>query len=85
MDDAIYYELWVISIATCASAKGYSTKLYAYCKDSLELFFSRIMYVHMLQRLFKTAVEPNTCNFFLGLLRQISCLLNVCGIRLLGA
>ncbi|GFV61150.1 transposable element Tcb1 transposase [Trichonephila clavipes] len=35
---------------------------------SLELSSSRIMHDHMLQRLFQTSVQPNTCNFFLGLL-----------------
>ncbi|GFW87340.1 hypothetical protein TNCV_1267131 [Trichonephila clavipes] len=34
-------------------------------KAALELLFSRIMQTHMLQRQFKTSVQPNTCNFFL--------------------
>ncbi|GFU85934.1 transposable element Tcb1 transposase [Trichonephila clavipes] len=37
--------------------------------SSQELSFSRIMHAHMLQRLFETSVQPNTCNSFsLGLL-----------------
>ncbi|GFX84584.1 transposable element Tcb1 transposase [Trichonephila clavipes] len=41
-------------------------------KAFLELSFYRIMHAHMLQRLFETFVQPNTCNFFLGILfRQI--------------
>ncbi|GFV65025.1 transposable element Tcb2 transposase [Trichonephila clavipes] len=31
---------------------------------SLELTFSRTMHVSMLQRLFETSVQPNTCNSF---------------------
>ncbi|GFW46378.1 uncharacterized protein TNCV_4810661 [Trichonephila clavipes] len=35
----------------------------------------------MLQRLYETSVQPNTYNFFLGLLfRRICCLLSTCGI-----
>ncbi|GFY10055.1 uncharacterized protein TNCV_1946001 [Trichonephila clavipes] len=40
-------------------------------KASLELSFSRIMHVHMLQRLFETSVQPHTCNFILGLLIRL--------------
>ena len=40
----------------------------------------------MLQRLFETSVQPNTCNFFLELLIQrIGHLLSTCGIRLVSA
>ncbi|GFY30989.1 uncharacterized protein TNCV_1629621 [Trichonephila clavipes] len=54
-------------------------------KASLELSFSRIMHSHMLQRLFETSVQPNTCNFFLGLLiRRICHLLSTCEIWLVG-
>ena len=50
---------------------------------SLGLFFSRLKQAHMLQRLFETSIQPNICNFFLGLLiRQICCLLSLCGIWL---
>ena len=47
--------------------------------------FSRIMHDHMLQRLFKVFVQPNTCNVFLGLLiRRIRGLLSMCEIWLVG-
>ncbi|GFU46046.1 transposable element Tcb2 transposase [Trichonephila clavipes] len=36
-------------------------------KASLELSLSRIMHARELQKLFETSVQPNTCNFFLGL------------------
>ncbi|GFX82567.1 uncharacterized protein TNCV_2167151 [Trichonephila clavipes] len=68
MDDPIFYELRVISIATGASIKCYSSKSFSHYKASLELSFSRIMHAHMLQRLFETSVQPNSYSFFLGLL-----------------
>ncbi|GFW82301.1 transposable element Tcb1 transposase [Trichonephila clavipes] len=52
LDDPICYELWVISIATGTSMRCYSPKSFPSFKASLELYFSRIMHVHMLQRLF---------------------------------
>ncbi|GFY14994.1 uncharacterized protein TNCV_235441 [Trichonephila clavipes] len=42
-------------------------------KSSLELSFRRIMHAHMLQTLFETSVQPNTCDFFLGLLIDRTC------------
>ncbi|GFU38479.1 uncharacterized protein TNCV_2434251 [Trichonephila clavipes] len=46
----------------------------------LELSFSSIMHAHMLQRLFETSVQPNTCNSSLGLvIRRICRLLSTCG------
>ncbi|GFY02749.1 transposable element Tcb2 transposase [Trichonephila clavipes] len=42
MDDPIYYELRVISIATCTSVKCYSPKSFPSFKASLELSFSSI-------------------------------------------
>ena len=81
MDDPVCYELRVISIATGTSVKCYSPKSFSSFKASLELSFSRIMHAHMLQRLFETSVQPNTCNFFLGqLIRRICHLLSKCGI-----
>ncbi|GFV01072.1 uncharacterized protein TNCV_1009931 [Trichonephila clavipes] len=62
MDDSIFYELKVISIATGTSFKA-----------SLELSFSKIMHAHMLHRLLETSAQPNTCNFFLGLLIHRIC------------
>ncbi|GFT76280.1 uncharacterized protein TNCV_564531 [Trichonephila clavipes] len=73
MDDPIYCELRVISIATGTSVKCYNPKSFPSFKTSLELSFSRIMHAHMLQRLFETSVQPNTCNFFLGLLIRRIC------------
>ncbi|GFW17234.1 uncharacterized protein TNCV_1957051 [Trichonephila clavipes] len=85
MEDPICYELRVISIATGTSVKCYSPKSFPSFKASLELSFSRIMHAHMLQRLFETSVQPNTCNFFLGLLiRRICRLLSTRGIWLVG-
>ncbi|GFT72536.1 uncharacterized protein TNCV_973981 [Trichonephila clavipes] len=79
----ICYELRVISIATGTSVKCYSPKSFPSFQASLELSFIRIMHAHMLQRLFKTYVQPNTCNFFLGLLiRRLYRLLSTCGIWL---
>ena len=56
MDDRICYELRVISLATSMSMKCYSPKSFLSFKASLELSFSRIMHIHMLQRLFETSV-----------------------------
>ncbi|GFX40466.1 uncharacterized protein TNCV_1412761 [Trichonephila clavipes] len=53
MDDPICYELREISIATGTFVKCYSPKSFLSFKASLELYFSRIMHVHMLQRLFE--------------------------------
>ncbi|GFV59714.1 uncharacterized protein TNCV_1907851 [Trichonephila clavipes] len=63
MDDTICYELRVISTAT--SVKWYRPKSFPSFKASLKLSFSRKVHAHMLQRLFETSVQPNTCNFFL--------------------
>ena len=61
MKDPICYELRVISIPTGTSVKYNSLKSFLSFKASLELFFSRIMHAPMLQRLFETFVQPNTC------------------------
>ncbi|GFV30794.1 transposable element Tcb1 transposase [Trichonephila clavipes] len=85
MDDPICYELRLISIAKDTSGKCYSPKLFPSFKASMELSFSRIMHAHMMQKLFETSVQPNTCNFFLCLLiRRIHRLLSTCGIWLVG-
>ncbi|GFW61965.1 uncharacterized protein TNCV_4669901 [Trichonephila clavipes] len=68
MDDPICYEFRVISTATGMSVKCCSPQSLPSFKASLELSFSRIMHAHMLQRLFETSVQPNTYNFFLGLI-----------------
>ncbi|GFS51394.1 uncharacterized protein TNCV_548741 [Trichonephila clavipes] len=63
----------------------YNPKSFPSFKASLELCFSRIMHAHMLQRLFETYVQPDTCNFFLDLLmRRICHLLSTFGIWLVG-
>ena len=81
MDDPICYELRVISIATGMSIKCYSPKTSPSFKASLELSFIRIIYVHILQTLSETFVQPNTCNFILSLvIRRICSLLSTCGI-----
>ena len=81
MDDPIWYELRVIPIATDITVKCYSPKSFPYFKASFELSFSRIMHAHMLQRLFETFVQSNTCNFFLSLLIRLICRpLNMCRI-----
>ncbi|GFW82234.1 uncharacterized protein TNCV_3817151 [Trichonephila clavipes] len=55
--------------------------MYPFFKASLVLSFRRIMHIHMLQRLFEISVQPNTCNFFIGLLiRRICHLLSPSGI-----
>ncbi|GFV47308.1 uncharacterized protein TNCV_4829641 [Trichonephila clavipes] len=83
MGDRICYELRVISIATGTSMKCYSSKTFPSLKASLELSFSRIMHAHMLQRLLEISVQPNTCNFFLGLLiRRTEHVWDVVGRRL---
>ncbi|GFX71762.1 uncharacterized protein TNCV_4132081 [Trichonephila clavipes] len=64
MDDPIYYDLRVISIATGTSVKCNSSKSFLSFKAYLDLSCSRIMHAHMVQRLFETFVQPNTCNFF---------------------
>ncbi|GFX16873.1 transposable element Tcb1 transposase [Trichonephila clavipes] len=69
-----------ISIATCTPGKCYSPKSFPSFKASLELFFSRIIHAHMLQRLFETSVQSNTCNFFGLLIHRICHLLSTCGI-----
>ncbi|GFS94213.1 uncharacterized protein TNCV_3786701 [Trichonephila clavipes] len=85
MEDPICYELRVISIATGKSMKCYSPKSLPSLKASLELSFSRIMRTPMLQRLFETSVQPNTCNLFFGLLIRLICrLLSTCEIWLVG-
>ncbi|GFV48850.1 uncharacterized protein TNCV_641551 [Trichonephila clavipes] len=57
----------------------YSPKSFPSFKASLELSFSRIMHTHVLQRLFETSFQPNTCNFFLGLLIRLICrLMSTC-------
>ncbi|GFW82423.1 uncharacterized protein TNCV_3819031 [Trichonephila clavipes] len=58
MDDPICYKLRVISIAAGTSVKCYNPKSLPSFKASLELSFSRLMNVHMLQRLFETSVQP---------------------------
>ena len=61
MDDPIRGgELRVILIATHISVKFYSPKSFTSLKVSLELSFSRIMHVHMFQRLFEIFVQTNT-------------------------
>ncbi|GFT66894.1 uncharacterized protein TNCV_996731 [Trichonephila clavipes] len=57
MDDPICYEMRVISITFGTSVKCYSPKSFPSFKVSLELSFSRIMHVHMLQRLLETSVQ----------------------------
>ncbi|GFX87375.1 uncharacterized protein TNCV_3369451 [Trichonephila clavipes] len=85
MDDPISYELRVISIATGMFVKSYSPKSFPFFKASLELPFSKIMHAHMLQKLFETSVQPNTCNFFLSLpIHRICHLLSTYGMRLVG-
>ncbi|GFW62242.1 uncharacterized protein TNCV_4421291 [Trichonephila clavipes] len=74
MEDPIYYELRVISIATGTSV--YSPQSFPSFKASLELSISRIMHAHMLQRLFETSVHPNTGNFCLGLFIRRICRLS---------
>ena len=85
MDDLICYELKVISIARGTSVKCHSPKSFLSFKASLELSISRIMHIHMLQKLFETSVQPNTHSFFPGLLICRICrLLSTCGILLVG-
>ena len=69
----ICYDLRVISTATCTSVKCCSSNSFPSIKTSLEFSFNRIMHAHMLQRLFETSVQPNTCYFFLGLLIRRIC------------
>ena len=58
-------------------------KSFPFFKASLELSFSWIMHADMLQRLFGISVQPNACNFFLGLLiTQVCRLLSTSGIWL---
>ena len=57
MDDPICYVLRAISIATGMSVKCYSSKSFPSFKVSLELSFSRIMHVLMLQRVFETSIQ----------------------------
>ncbi|GFU68154.1 uncharacterized protein TNCV_248181 [Trichonephila clavipes] len=47
MDDPIFYELRVISIATGSFMKCYNPKSFPSFKVSLELFFSRILRPHV--------------------------------------
>ncbi|GFU97589.1 uncharacterized protein TNCV_747531 [Trichonephila clavipes] len=83
MDDPIYYELRVISIAKGTFVKCYSPNSFPSFKASQKLSFSRKTHAHMLQRLFETSVHPNTCNSFLGLLIHRICrLLSTCEIWL---
>ena len=85
VDNPICYELRAISITTGKFMKCCRLKSFPSFKSSMELPFSRIMHAHMLQRLFETFVQPNPCNFFLGLfIRRICCLLSTCGIWLIG-
>ncbi|GFV66703.1 uncharacterized protein TNCV_2595231 [Trichonephila clavipes] len=58
----------LLPIAIGTFMKCYNPKSFPSFKVSLELSFRRIMHAHMLQKLFETSVQPNTCNFFLGLL-----------------
>ena len=47
--------------------------------------FQQIMHAHMLQKLFETYIQPNTGNFFLGLLIRHRCyLLKRVGIWFVG-
>ncbi|PRD24241.1 UNVERIFIED_CONTAM: hypothetical protein NCL1_44360 [Trichonephila clavipes] len=63
--------------------KCYSPKSFPSFKALLELSFSWIMHTPMLQKLFGTSVQPNTCNFSLGLLiRRICRLLSTSDIWL---
>ena len=57
MHDPNCYELRKISIAKCASVKCYRPKLFPSFKISLELSFSRIIHVHMLQKLSETSAQ----------------------------
>ena len=83
MNDSFWYELRVICIAACTSVKCYSPKSFPSFKAFLELSFNKILYVHMLQRLFEISVQRNACNFFFGLLiRRICRLLSRCWIRM---
>ena len=85
MDDPIYCERRVISQATSTFVKCYSPKSFSSFKASLELSFIRIMQAHMLQRLFETFVQPNSCKIFLLLLIcRIYRLLCTGGIWLVG-
>ena len=83
MDDPICYGLREISVATGMSMKCYSPKSFLFFKAFQELSFSRIIQAHMLQILFATSVQLNTCNSFLDLLiLRICCLLSTCEIWL---
>ncbi|PRD19791.1 UNVERIFIED_CONTAM: hypothetical protein NCL1_56364 [Trichonephila clavipes] len=84
-EHVICYELRVISIGIGTSVTCYSPKSFPFLKASLKLYFSRTRHVRMWQRLFKTSVQPNTCNFFLDLLICRIChLLSKWGIWLFG-
>ena len=65
MDDQVCHELRVILTATCMFANCYSPKPFSSFKAYLELSFSKIMHVHMLQKLFEISIPPNICNLFL--------------------
>ncbi|PRD32796.1 UNVERIFIED_CONTAM: hypothetical protein NCL1_19390 [Trichonephila clavipes] len=85
MDDPIYYQFRVISIATGTSVKCDSPKSFPFFKASLELSFSKVIHAHILQRLLETSVQLNTCNFFLDLLIHRICRLVITrGIWLVG-
>ena len=85
MGDPICYKLRVILTATVTSMKCYSAKSFPSFKSSLEVSFSRIMHACILQRLFETSVQPNSCNFFLGLpIHRICRLLSTCRIWSVG-
>ena len=81
MDDAICYDFRITSIAQDALVKSYSPQSLSSFKPFLELYFNRIIPAHMLRRLFKTSVQQNACNVFLGLLVYRICpLLSMCRI-----
>ena len=60
MDDPICCKVREISTPTGMSVKCYSSKSFPSFIASLKLSFSRIIYVHILQRLFEISVQPNT-------------------------
>ena len=84
MDDPICYEWRVITVATSMCVKCYSPKSFPSFKASLELSFWEITHARM-QGLFKTSVQRNACNIFLGLLIHWIChLLGTSRIWLIG-
>ena len=79
MNDPIYYELRVISIATKEYVKFYWPKPFPSIKESLEVFFNWIFHTHILQRLFETSVLPKTFNFVGLIIRRLCRLLSIYG------